>query len=225
MSAFKDPAAIVNYADRAAQQVPGLRDLHRMMGILLAEHCGAKAEILVLGAGGGMELQALAEARPGWRFVGVDPSAAMLDVARDRLGPLQDRVTFCEGLIGDAPPGPFDGATCLLTLHFVPREDRLATLHALRTRLKPGAPLVMAHHSFPQDDVGKARWLGRFAEFGISNGVPEDQARRAITAIGNQLPVVAPADEEALLRQAGFDQVELFYAAFSFRGWVAVNPG
>ncbi|WP_434803260.1 class I SAM-dependent methyltransferase [Paracidovorax avenae] len=53
-----------------------------------------------------------------------------------------------EGYIDSAPEGPFDGATCLLTLHFLPTAERLRTLQQLRARLKPGAPLVVAHHSF-----------------------------------------------------------------------------
>jgi tRNA (cmo5U34)-methyltransferase len=39
--------------------------------------------------------------------------------------------------------------------------------------------------------------------------------------IGETLPILAPKDDEQLLRDAGFDNVELFYAAFAFRGWVA----
>ncbi len=37
----------------------------------------------------------------------------------------------------------------------------------------------------------------------------------------DRLPLLAPAEEENLLREAGFGKVGLFYAAFSFRGWVA----
>lgn len=224
MPGFNDPAAVANFADGPARPVPALHDLYRMMGLLLAERCGTEADILVLGAGGGLELQAQAEAQPGWRFTGVDPSAPMLDLARDRLGAFNSRIALHQGLIADAPIGPFDGATCLLTMHFVPREERLPTLLALRARLKPAAPLVLAHHSFPQDAAGKARWLGRHAAFAVSSGVPEAMMRRAVPAIGDTLPVLSPEQKEAVLRQAGFDPVELFYAAFSFRGWAAFNP-
>ena len=32
------------------------------------------------------------------------------------------------------------------------------------------------------------------------------------------------AQDEALLREAGFVDIEMFYAAFTFRGWVMRNP-
>ena len=33
--------------------------------------------------------------------------------------------------------------------------------------------------------------------------------------------ILAPEHDEAILCEAGFSNVSLFYAAFSFRGWVA----
>jgi len=74
LSMFSDPQAVARYADGPRRYVPGLADLHRMTGILLAERAPRDARVLVLGAGGGLELKALAEAWPDWSFVGVDPS-------------------------------------------------------------------------------------------------------------------------------------------------------
>ena len=43
----------------------------------------------------------------------------MLKLAERTLGPLGARVQLQHGYIDDAPDGPFDAATCLLTLHFL----------------------------------------------------------------------------------------------------------
>src|SRR3546814_7682749 len=56
-------------------------------GLLLAERVPDDAHILVLGAGGGSEMKAMAEAHPGWRFTGVDPAGPMLDLAAKVMGP------------------------------------------------------------------------------------------------------------------------------------------
>lgn len=218
---FTDPLAVARYAQGPVRQVPGFHALQLMTALLLEERVPATGQVLVLGAGGGLELKVFAERQPQWRFVGVDPSAEMLALATATLGPLASRAALHHGYVETAPEGPFDAATSLLTLHFVPREARLQTLRALHARLKPGAPLVVAHHSFPQHEPAKTRWLQRYAAFAAASGVPGVDAAKAIEAIGTRLPVVAPEAEEALLREAGFDGVELFYAAFSFRGWVA----
>lgn len=36
-----------------------------------------------------------------------------------------------------------------------------------------------------------------------------------------RLPVLPPEDDEAVMREAGFEDVQLFFAAFTFKGWVA----
>lgn len=218
-SPFAYPAAIASYAENAPRKVPGLADLHRMVMLLLAEQALGDAHILVVGAGGGMETSAMAKAQPAWRFTGVDPSRAMLDLARQAVMPFSDRVELVEGTIDEAPAGPFDGATCILTLHHIDRSERLHTLREIHRRLKPGAGFVLAHHSAPEPDP--ERWMTRSVAFGDRAGL--DWAKAAATGriMAERLPLLAPAREEELLREAGFTNVALFYAAFSFRGWVA----
>lgn len=227
MSSFSDPQAVARYAEGPVRQVPGFHALQQMATLLLAERVPEDGHVLVLGAGGGLELKVFAEAQRGWRFLGVDPSAEMLKLARTMLGALASRVELLEGYIEDAPDTAFDGATCLLTLHFLPAEQRLQTLEALRRRLKPGSPLIVAHHSIPQAKGEKLRWLRRYAAFAAASGIVWPDSRTAgdvIEAIDARLPVLSPEQDVALLQEAGFESVELFYAGFTFRGWVAYTP-
>lgn len=220
-SHFGDTLAVANYADRTARLVPGLHDLQKMAGLLLAERAPEHASLLVIGAGGGLELKAFAQARPSWRFVGVDPSQPMLDLAQEALGPWMSRVSLHHGYTDTAPAGPFDGAACLLTMHFLGTDERRSTLQQIRRRLKPGAPLVMAHLSFPQSPAERPLWLSRYVAFAVASGVAPENARSAASAIGERLPLLGPAQEEALLAEVGFTDVQLFYAGLTFRGWVA----
>jgi tRNA (cmo5U34)-methyltransferase len=224
MTGFSDPVTVSSYAEKAVRNVPGLRDLHKMVGVLLAERAPADARILVLGAGGGLELKAFAEMQPSWQFDGVDPSKEMLQLARTTLGGLASRVRLWEGYIGSAPMEPFDGATCLLTLHFLPAAERLKTLKEMHLRLKPGALLVVAHHSFSSEGPDQDKWLKRNAAYGVVSGVPAAQAESSIPAIRERLPVLSPEQDVDLLSEAGFVNIELFYCAFTFKGWVACRP-
>lgn len=176
LSPFTDPLAVARYAEGPPRLVPGFADLQRMTLLLLAEHTPAEGRVLVLGAGGGLELKVFAEAQPGWHFDGVDPAAEMLRLAEVTLGLLASRVQLHEGYIDTAPAGPFDAATCLLTLHFLPLEERRQTLREIYQRLKPDAPLVVAHHSFPQGEKERERWLLRYAAFATSSGIRFNQA-------------------------------------------------
>jgi tRNA (cmo5U34)-methyltransferase len=221
LASFKDPEHAKRYGDGPQRFVPGFADLHRMTAILLAERAPDDARVLVLGAGGGLELRALAQAQPGWSFVGVDPAGAMLDEARRVLGSDAARVTLCEGYVDDAPAGPFDAATCLLTLHFLDAEERTRTVRELHRRLKPGAPFVAAHSSFPQRDGARALWLSRYAAFALSSGGEPEQVEKMRDTVDAHVPLFDAEKDEAILRAAGFSDVEMFYAAFTWRGWIA----
>ncbi|MFC6225020.1 class I SAM-dependent methyltransferase [Hymenobacter artigasi] len=222
MLPFSDPQAVAGYAARPARIVPGFADLHRMSALLLAERTPAAGRVLVVGAGGGLELKTFAEFQPGWHFDGVDPSAEMLRLAEATLGPLASRVRLHEGYTDTAPAGPFDAATCLLTCHFLPLEDRRRMLQQILHRLKPGAPFVVAHHSFPQEE--QAVWLACYAAFTVAAGADRAQAEAGMAVMAARLSVLSPTQDEALLREAGFADVSLFYAGFTFRGWVAYKP-
>ncbi|WIJ26409.1 class I SAM-dependent methyltransferase [Devosia sp. RR2S18] len=216
---FANPAAIASYVENAQKNVPGLTDLHRMVMLLLAEHTQGPADILVVGAGGGMETKVMAEAQPEWCFTGVDPSAAMLDLARQTLGSLGQRVTLIEGTIDQVLEPPFDGATCLLTMHHLDRSQRLHLLRETRARLKLGAPLVTVEHSAPSPDA--ALWMARSVAFSDRNGPDWDKARSSGQRMTEHLTLLSSEAEQDLLLEAGFGNVAMFYAAFSFRGWIA----
>jgi tRNA (cmo5U34)-methyltransferase len=218
---FSDPGMVARYAEVARRFVPGLDALHRMTGLLLAERAPADARVLVLGAGGGSELKAMAGMHPRWRFVGVDPAAEMLRFAERTVGSDMDRVEFVEGYIDDAPAGPFDAATCLQTLHFLDEPDRERTVRQIHQRLRPGAPFVAAHASFPQGREERDVWLDRYAAYPIAMGADPGQVQGARAAVAANLNALSPDRDEAILRAGGFMDIQLFYAAFTWRGWIA----
>lgn len=220
MHHFSDPHAVARYAEGPPRMVPGFADMQRMARVLLAGSAPDDARVLLLGAGGGLELKAFADAQPNWTFDGVDPSAPMLALARHAVGAHASRVNLHEGYVDAAPDGPFDAAACLLTLHFMPPDERLHALRALHRRLRAGAPFVAAHMSISADGHERARWLARDEAFVVDAGMPPADARRRRDGLAQVLPLLAPEHDEALLREAGFGDVSLFYAAGIFRGWV-----
>lgn len=221
LNAFDDPTVADSYPDRAARFVPAYHDIHRMAAVLIAESAPQDAKVLVLGAGGGLETKAFALAHPGWTFDAVDPATAMLDLATRTLGPDVSRVRMHQGYIDDAPTGPFDAATSLLTLHFIEHHERRRTAAEVRRRLAPGAPFVVMHLSFPQrDDAERQLWMRRHAANLVASGVDPADAEKARTSIAAEVPALTPEQDRAVLQDAGFTDVTEFFSAFTFRGWV-----
>lgn len=219
---FADPDFAARYTEGPPRFVPGHNDMLRMAAMLLAENAPANAEVLVVGAGGGIELRHFAKSQAGWRLTGVDPSAQMLAVARSTLGPLAARCDLVEGTIEAAPPGPFDAASCLLTLHMIPDDgSKLATLQAIRKRLRPGAPFVIVDHCIDRADPQFERRLDRYARFALDSGALPKDVARACEGIRQSVPMISRDREAALLAEAGFGEIDIFFAGLLWTGWSA----
>src|SRR5690606_12208150 len=127
-------------------------------------------------------------------------SPDMLKTAEQIAGGHAARMRLHQGYIDAAPEGPFDGAVCLLTLHFVARDRRLETLREIRRRLQPGAPFVVAHISFLQTEPERSVWIARHIAFAGTDPANVESARQAIAT---RLSVLSPEEDEAMLREAG----------------------
>ena len=220
---FVDPQRVAQYLDHGPPAfAPGHGGLLQMIGVLLGEVVPDDGTVLVVGAGGGLETRYLAGVAPGWRFVGVDPARAMLDLARAVAGPAAgDRLTLIEGTVIDAPAGPFDAATCVLVLGLIADDGgKLSTLTEVRRLLKPGAPFVLVDQCIDLAAPDAPRRLDRYARYALASGVPAETVANARAAVGASTTMVPERRDVALLEQAGFHDTELFYAGMAWRGWI-----
>lgn len=96
----------------------------------------------------------------------------------------------------------------------------VARYHEAPPRLAPGSPFVVVHMSIVQDPRGRECWIARDEAFAVAGGVAPEMARQRRDGIAAGLQVLAPDEDEALLREAGFLDIEVFYVGGAFRGWI-----
>ncbi len=192
----------------------------QMAGILLDECMPDDGQLLVIGAGGGLETRYLATVEPGWRFVGVDPASAMIDLARAVAEPVAgERLTLIEGTVLDAPTGPFDAATCILVLGVIADDGgKLELLKEARGRLKQGAPFILVDQCTDRSAPDFQLRLDRYANYARRSGVDADTVRGAKAAIASSDTMVPAWRNEDLLREAGFQNLDV---GMAWRGWIA----
>ncbi|MDQ2841593.1 MAG: class I SAM-dependent methyltransferase [Acidobacteriota bacterium] len=205
----------------------GYEACHDLSACILAAKLESvdKARVLVAGAGGNaQEVSSIAKLRPEWKFTAVDPSAAMLDLAKERIAELGVTlsVDVVHGYVDDLPREPtFDAATLLGVLHHVSKtQDKLRLLRSIADRLKTGAPLILACNCQPYENqpLLLAAWRQRWLMAGTSESEADSKLAKILAG------ATPPASEEevcALLRELGFREITRFFSSLFWVAWIA----
>jgi tRNA (cmo5U34)-methyltransferase len=221
-----DPARAGEYEEQSRIALAGYDACHELAACMLAAALGTgtAARILVAGAGGGAkEIVTAGALEPGWRFTAVDPSQPMMDLAVSRIAEagLSDRTEVVLGTVDDLPPDfAYDAATLIGVLHHLPGDDaKRGILRSLATRLKPGAPLVLAgnHYAYASQPLLLAAWGERWR----MHGATQDEVRAKLGKILQGAD--PPHSEEAvalLLSEGGFGPPTRFFSSLFWGAWL-----
>jgi tRNA (cmo5U34)-methyltransferase len=214
------------YDDRWAKTAPIRDALHFLMRAVFAR-LPADARVLCVGAGTGDEIVELATRFPGWRFVAVEPSGAMLDLCRRKAeaGGFADRCRFHEGFLDTLPAeAPFDAATCVLVSQFIlDRDARIGFFRGIADRLRHGGLLasadLAADVASPEYEALLRVWLDML----LSAGVPAAGLEQMRQAYARDVAILPPAQVASLIRAAGFDTPVLFHQAGLIHAWFSTR--
>lgn len=221
------PVASTEYDDRARRAIPGYEAMHTMALALLKFYLPEVANLLIVGAGTGMELVKFGKSNPQWQLLGVDPSSNMLAIAQQKIeqNNLSNRVKIFLGYTHDLPKTPlYDAATCILVMHFLPDDDsKLALLQSIAQRLQSSAAFVLvdmfgekSSHEFEQmAAIIKLFW----EEMGMSS----EQINEILERINTMVYPIAESRAIELLQKAGFGNITRFYTGLWIGGWLATR--
>ena len=213
-----------DYATLAEQFIPGRRAIFAIVEASFLELLPeGTARILVVGAGGGEEILRLGLHSPKWSFVGVDTYQPMVELARRRLAeaPVGTRSQVHTTSIENLDESEFDAATCILTAHFVPDDGaKLAFFKAIRSRLKPGAPLAIVDGvgvaGDAQTELLRRIWKRHAVRNGVAEEVADSHAQNS-----KKVAVVSAERQEELLTSAGFKDLVPIFRGLAIKGWLA----
>ena len=204
--------------------LPTYDAMFRIVQSFLRANVNDAANILVVGAGGGNEIVTFGKANPSWTFVGIDPSEAMLEVALQKAKNegIEERVTIQTGTIEQVDlKGEFNGATCLLVLHFVETiEEKLSLLRTVKELLEPGSPFVLVtmygDPSNPEFNERMNLWKSIWLD--LTDLTQEDV--EGMEESVRELSFIPSSEIEELLEKAGIERITQFFSTTLFGGWI-----
>lgn len=221
------PVPTSEYDEMARMSIPGYEALHTMALSFLRSKLPEKANLMIVGAGSGMELVTFGKANSKWELLGVDPSSNMLTIAQQKIEQqkLSNTVKLFQGYTHEIPETTlYDAATCILVMHFLPDDgSKLALLKSISQRLKSSATLILVD-LFGEKGTETFEqlvqvWKLYSEEMGMSLQMIEKREKARQEGV---YPIPEPRVLE-LLQQADFGKIMRFYTGLLFGGWVATK--
>jgi SAM-dependent methyltransferase len=150
---FQLPSDAAQWAATAMLKRPWRESFFRSFVAELSPLAAAESSILELGSGPGFLAGAILESLPRAAYTALDFSGPMHALARERLGPLAQRVHFVQRDFKAAAwatgLSPCDAVVTLQAVHELRHKRYAASLYdAVRRLLRPGGLFLVCDHVF-----------------------------------------------------------------------------
>ncbi len=221
------PVATNEYDEMARIALPGYEVMHTMVLSFLRFHLPETANLLIVGAGTGMELIRFSKSNSQWHMLGVDPSSNMLLLAQQKIQQhdLSKQVKLFQGYTHDLPATPvYDAATCILVMHFLPDDgSKLALLQSISQRLKSSAAFILVDIFGEKGTREFEQMVSVLKVFWSEMGMKPERIAQVLETVNKGVYPIPEAKVLELLQQSGFGNIMRFYTGLWVGGWVAVK--
>jgi len=209
------------YDEEIEKIIPGYRALHDMSHHILKSRLPKDAHLLIAGSGTGKEAISYAQENPGWKIAGFDIAQEMVKTASSKVEAkgLGSRIELIHGGISDVMQEDFDGATSLLVMHFIPKEEKSDYLREICLRLKPGGTFILADVCCDRNSTEFEEFLPPWESFQLQTRDKKDVDEMLGHVRGN-LNFITYDETISLLKDSGFKNIRHFWKSLLINGFV-----
>lgn len=215
------------FDDMLDRSIPCYQEVISGVASLLDSHLEPGDLVCDLGCATGTSLLALARLldHKHLTFIGIDNSTPMLDKARlkTELFAHTDNISYRKQDIVDLQL-PNTGAFVLnYTLQFIRPLLRPLLLERLQTNLRPGGLLLLSEKTVLEQKTLNRSFIDIYHRFKREKGYSALEIAKKREALENILIPFSAEENQKLLFDAGFVEVNIFFQWFNFCSMVAVK--
>jgi tRNA (cmo5U34)-methyltransferase len=225
---FGEKTAAV-FDDMLERSVPFYDEMQRMIGELTADYAADGTAVYDLGCSTGTTILQVAENIPrerNVRYVGVDSSPEMLEIARRKLSDSAfDRPFDLE--CADLNSGVrIDGASVVLlvlTLQFVRPLYRQRVIRSIYEGLTEKGALILVEKVLGENSDFNRLFIQHYYEMKRRNGYSDLEIAQKREALENILVPYRLEENKELLLEQGFRHVDVFFKWYNFCAIIATK--
>ncbi len=225
---FGKETALV-FDDMLGRSVPFYNEIQRMVGELAGDYATSGSSIYDLGCSTCTSFLHLGGAIPretDVRFVGIDSSAEMLDIARSKLtesGFDRPYELVCADLNGSVNVENASVVLMVLTLQFIRPLYRARLIRSIREGMTENGCLILVEKVLGENSTFNRLFIKHYYEMKKANGYTELEIAQKREALENVLVPYRLEENRELLRSEGFQHVDVFFKWYNFCAIVAMK--
>lgn len=156
--------------------------------------------------------------------VGVDSSSDMI-LAAEQLFNGWNNVSFvCGDITGiDITPGKYKVITSVLTAQFIPIDVRQDFFQNVHKGLSYDGVFIVVEKVLGETPTSQGLLVDIYHNFKKDNGYTDEQVEEKRKSLQGVLVPLRGSENEAMLKDAGFSNVQRFWQCLNFAGWMATK--
>jgi tRNA (cmo5U34)-methyltransferase len=217
------------FDDMLDRSVPFYAEIQRMVGELVGAFVKDGTAVYDMGCSTATTILHVAGCIPPGvqaRFVGVDSSQEMLDIARrkvDRAGIEYPVDLQCADLNKGVHVSEASVVLFVLTLQFIRPLYRERLLRTVHQGMEKGGCLVLVEKVLGEDSTLNRLFIEHYYDMKKRNGYSELEISQKREALENVLVPYRLEENLALLKEVGFSATDVFFKWYNFCGIIAVK--
>jgi tRNA (cmo5U34)-methyltransferase len=217
------------FDDMLERSVPFYGEVQRMVAELAVDFAQDGGSIYDFGCSTCTSFLEIAKGLPADvspRFVGIDSSREMLEVAREKLGHEDFRFPFelrCEELEQGSEVADASVALLVLTLQFVRPLKREPLIRRIHDGMRDDGCLIMVEKVLGESSTFNRLFIKHYYEMKKRNGYSDLEIAQKREALENVLIPYRLEENKRLLRRVGFEHVDVFFKWYNFCGIIATK--
>ncbi len=236
---WKKEALARGFLEHVRSAIPMAREQIDVMLRVIASRVAADCSFIDLGCGDGVLGRAVHAMYPKSNAYFLDFSQPMIDAAREKAGPADDRLHFLisdyahpEWIAGVRDAAPFDLIISGFSIHHQPDERKRAVYQEIYELLMPGGLFLNLEHVAPSSGwagaVSDELFIDSLFEYEQNRG--GGRTREQVGAEWLARPdmaanLLAPLDDQCeWLRQAGFTDVDCHFKVLELALFGGIKP-
>lgn len=177
------------------------------------------------GCGTGTLIGKAAAAFQDTSFILADPSPEMLAIAESKVSSFAERVTILppcgSAEIGSEFYGRADVVTAIQAHHYLSRKGRKHATEKCHELLSADGIYITFENIRPRGSEGIRTGMAVWKQFQLSQGKPEESVNAHLDRFDREYFPITTDEHIALLKEAGFRQIEMFWYSVMQAGFYA----